>query len=199
MDTILQTFPLSFLLRSAFSGVFFVLSYCVVTGNKAHIKVDVNNNLLTVALPFALTAGVIVYTLHRSLIYPFIEYMFDQKEAIKARESEFRFISQITINRLKKRLLRRATEAKPYPYHVANYIAAWADYVHLQYVSAWCILFGAITGGIVDHTICICSLSFPPINPPLAWLFIVLFLAASISNWRLHSVDEVLTGPKGLC
>jgi hypothetical protein len=187
MDTILKSFSLGFLLRSVFAGAFFVLSYCVATSGYNFAA----EKLISVGLPCALIAGVTVYGLHRSLIYPVLEWGFNADWAKRLRatkqklwKQEFRWtlISQNTINNLVVRWDSKSKEGKKLRCRF-NQIATWADYIHLQYTSALCIIFGSLAGVIVTG-------GHHPINLPLLGLFISLFIAGIVSNWRSHSVEE---------
>jgi hypothetical protein len=63
----------------------------------------------------------------------------------------------------------------------ARHFSIWADYAHLQYTSALCIVFGATTGYVVADV---------PMEPSWAVITLgtVLFLAGLIADWRLHSM-----------
>ena len=77
MDSILKSFSIGFLLRSVFSGVFFVVSYYVASHHPVDLSTIDGKTLLSLWLPVALFAGVTTYGLHRSLFYPFIECWHD--------------------------------------------------------------------------------------------------------------------------
>jgi hypothetical protein len=115
MDAILKSFSISFLLRSFFAGVFFVLSYQVAEhGLKSALEIN-SKDIFSIGLPFALVAGVTVYGIHRSLIYPIIEWFFsctkifrENKRKLFKKEFRWTLISQNTINNLVERWDRGA-------------------------------------------------------------------------------------------
>ena len=192
MDTLVKSFPLSFLLRSVFSGAFFVVSYCVVSSgyvNELKIK---SENIFTIALPFALIAGVTVYGIHRSLLYPLFEWCFNSEWAVKQRGVWNTLISENTIKNLVKRWDNKAEDVNQRRYERAKQLEIWADYIHLQFASAWCIILGSVAGAIIrcghhwhhghrghHHWHCL-----------LVSVAFIFFVAACISNWRSHSVEE---------
>jgi hypothetical protein len=80
MDSILKTFSIGFLLRSVFAGIFVVVSYYVAFyGLEATVMKIEAKSISSPALLVALFAGVVVYGVHRSMVYPFIEGFFDSK------------------------------------------------------------------------------------------------------------------------
>jgi hypothetical protein len=86
METVLKSFSLGFLLRSVFAGTFFVLTYSVATKNTpAEIHVN-TENLFSFGLVFALVAGVTVYGIHRSVVYPWVEWALDADWAKRLRK-----------------------------------------------------------------------------------------------------------------
>ena len=75
MDSLLKTFSIGFLLRSVFAGIFFVVSYYVAFyGLDATVMKIEAKSISSPALLVGLFVGVVVYGVHRSLIYPFIEF-----------------------------------------------------------------------------------------------------------------------------
>src|SRR5271156_4210449 len=87
MDAILKSFSISFLLRSFFAGVFFVLSYRVAAeGLKNALEIN-SKDIFTIGLLFALVAGVTVYGIHRSLIYPIIEWFFNCTKNVRQKKT----------------------------------------------------------------------------------------------------------------
>ena len=79
MDSILKAFSIGFLLRSVFAGIFFVLSYYVACGYDLEPTIMEAKSFSSSGLLVALFAGVVVYGVHRSLVYPFIEGFFNSK------------------------------------------------------------------------------------------------------------------------
>src|SRR5271170_6257056 len=158
MDAILKSFSISFLLRSFFAGVFFVLSYRMAEqGLKNALEIN-SKDIFTIGLLFALVAGVTVYGIHRSLIYPIIEWFFNctknvrKKRAMWIKKKEFRWtlISQNTIVNLVERWDRRAKGGKEKRFREEQF-SIWADYIHLQYTSSLCIFFGSWSAIIANN------------------------------------------------
>ncbi len=193
MDELLKSFSIGFLLRGMFSGVFFVLAYCVATlGDPKHF---INSgNIFTVALPVALVAGVIVYGLHRSLVFPLVEWGFNSNWARGKRAEWWTLISKNTIKALAKRCDEKCDDPNKKFSERAKYMELWADYIHLQYTSGWCIIAGSITGAIISDG----NILNHPINGWLCAAVILFFIAALSSNWRSHSVDEMWSDPQAL-
>lgn len=183
MGEILKSLSLSFLLRSVFAGTFFVLAYWVATnGTCKAIEID-SGNIFSVGLVFALVAGVNVYGVHRSVVFPLIEWALNSNWAMMQRRRGRTLISENTIRNLVKRWDLRAVRDEQMHYR-AEQIVVWADYVHLQYASAWCIVLGSITGMTVAG-----RWHLPHWRVSAA-LVVFLFAAASVSAWRSHSVEE---------
>jgi len=103
MDSILKAFSIGFLLRSVFAGIFFVVSYYMAFyGLEATVMKIEGKSISSPALLVALFAGVVVYGVHRSVVYPFIEVFFDSKVG-KACRKWFPLISNSTIDTLRWR------------------------------------------------------------------------------------------------
>ncbi len=189
MDSILKSFSIGFLLRSVFSGVFFVISYYVASHSPADLlKID-GKMFLSLGLPAALFAGVTTYGLHRSLFYPVIEFCYDSNRG-KALRKRRPLIRDATIRTLLWRWSADdATSATLRRPRQNRHFNTWADFIHLQYASAQCIVFGAVVGRVVvpgEH---------PPYWPLIS-LAVLLFIAALVSDWRTHSVlDHIRNEP----
>ena len=182
MEAFLKSFPLGFLLRSAFSGVFFVVSFCAASPNLVKINSD---NIFSIGLPFALIAGVIVYGLHRSLIYPWIEWALNANWAKNLREKCLPLISKNSIKTLADSWDAKSNNGKDKLHKRGEQLAVWADYAHLQYASSLCIILGAFSSTLIsDSQYEMCR--------PLFWLIIIFAVAAFVSDWRWHSVQQLL-------
>jgi hypothetical protein len=183
METIVKSLSLGFLLRSVFAGTFFVLTYCMDT-NGTSSGVDVSSdNIFSVGLVFALVAGVTVYGIHRSVIFPWIEWHLSTDWSRKKRKEWKTLISKNAIDDIVRRWDSRAEDDKQARYR-AKQIASWGDYIHLQYASAWCIVLGSASGVILGGH-----------RPPPHWLFFGLlafffFITASVSAWRSRSLED---------
>ena len=189
MNSILKSFSIPFLLRSVFSGIFFVLSYYVSSRNPLEFARIDGSTMLSVALPVALFAGVAAYGIHRSLLYPFAEWFFDSNRG-KAWRKRIPLISDLTIDTLLWRWDQDPHPAKWDRKVINERFNTWADYIHLQYVSTLCIASGAVVGAIIDS-------GKHSLYWPLIGLACLLFLAAIVSNWRHHSVLDYIKSKTG--
>jgi hypothetical protein len=182
VDSILKSFEISFLLRSMFAGAFFVISYYVASHTPQELaKID-DAVVLSVALPVSVFAGVTAYGIHRSLFFPLIEYCFDSACATRLRKW-LPLISSSTMELILRRWDRAAEDKNKWECERAKRLTVWADYTQLQYTSTLCIGLGALVGKTIvpgQHA---------PFWP-LIGLAIFLFVAAIVSDWRLHSMDE---------
>lgn len=190
MDSILKAFNISFLLRNAFSGIFFVIAYYTASHNPLELSNINLTTLLTIVLPVALFAGVTAYGILRSLLYPFIEYFFGSDFG-KAWRKCIPLISDSTIGTL---LWRWNQDDKAMTFdreqikEINQNLNVWGDLIYLQYNSALCIALGAGVGVIIDP-----SRHCP--YWPLIVLAGLLLLAAFVSNWRHHSVLDRIRNP----
>ena len=183
MDAILKSLSLGFLLRSVFAGTFFVFAYGMdTTGTSNGVEIN-SDNIFSVGLVFALVVGVTVYGIHRSVFFPWVEWLLNADWAKKSRREGRTLISKNTIDDVVRRWDSRARSGEEGRYR-AEQIASWGDYIHLQYASAWCIVLGSVAGII-----------FGGRRPPQHWFFLSLLalffvVAASISAWRSRSLEE---------
>ncbi|TXT16825.1 MAG: hypothetical protein FD138_4679 [Planctomycetota bacterium] len=187
MEEILKAFSVSFLLRSIFAGVFFPISYCSGRYGLDGLESALKDSVVT-TLSISLFAGVTAYGFHRSMIYPLLEWGLNSKCAEKHRSTCFSLVSNTTMEVLLSRWKRTGANANQEDEN-AKHFTTWADYTHLQYVSAECIAFGAIACRIVAKE----KLSF---SWPLTLLAVLLAVAAIVSDWRLHSVLEFVARRK---
>ena len=188
MEKILDSISLGFLIRSVFSGAFFVLTFYLA--DPGFFELD-SEKVFSVGLALSLFAGVTVYGLHRSLVYPLIESIFNKPCAFRSRENGSGLISDASISHLAKIWDSKSKDGSDLQFQRGKQIETWADFTHLQYVSAWCIIFGTIVGIFANlshkgcHDIHLVGLFF---------LFIlgvpVFFAAALVSNWRLFSIVQ---------
>lgn len=195
METVLKSFSLGFLLRGIFAGTFFVLTYSVALKNTpAEIQVN-SGNLFSFGMVFALVAGVAVYGIHRSVIYPWFEWAIDADWAKRWRKYGVRLISDNVIRELVDRWDRKAEKEERHPrmHCRAEQITVWADFIHLQYASAWCIVAGYWIGGIVGQP---CQMRYWKLFIAAAGFFVV---AATASAWRARSVEEYWPEPTPPC
>ena len=169
------------LLRSLFSGAFFLIAFCVAVDGPpqfAHLRVA---GELGTALSISLFAGVVVYTLHRSVIYALIEWLINSSEMRQLRK-RVPLISTETTRALLKQW-KRASNSAEVEMERGKHFSTWADYAHLQYTAALCILFGTWCGRIGAQGTGI-------VYWPLVVLACTFALAAFVADWRLHAVRE---------
>jgi hypothetical protein len=182
MESVLTSFSLSFLMRSVFAGGFFWIAYiCGNSGFHALEKVQ-GNQILSDALPVALFSGVTLYGLHRSLLYPLIEFLFDT-DIVKCFRKRRACVSQNTRIAIVQRW-DRGSNQNPLVER-AKHMSTWADFAHLQYVSALALIGGSVVSGLV-------SPADREVSIPLVVLFFLLFTAGLVSDWRLRSIHEYL-------
>jgi hypothetical protein len=181
MDSILKSFTVGFLLRNLFAGVFFVISYYLASHKPSELAEIDGKTVLTLVLPVALFVGVITYGIHRSLFYPFFEcFLFDSKCGRECRRMN-PCIKLATIRTLAWRWDQGTDASKVDHKRVNQCLDTWADLVHLQYTSAFCIPFGSVVGWLI----------VPGAHPPCCSLIIfagLLLCCGFVSDWRLHSV-----------
>ena len=186
MDALLKSFSIGFLLRCVFSGGFFVLSYRVASLGTPALSEFESTGLFALALPMALFAGVTVYGLHRSLVYPIIELGMNSSVA-KALRAKAPLISKPTITLLLQQWDRAAEEDKR-DIERAKHISTWGDFAHLQYASGLCIALGSMARVV--------SVSA---KYEVSWLLVclasVFFIAALLADWRLHAIQDNIGSP----
>lgn len=84
MEQFLTSVSLGFLLRSIFSGVFFVVSNEIAANGKMNLPNAGTHTIETIFI--ALVTGVTMYGLHRSVLYPVIEWFMSSTRAKDWRE-----------------------------------------------------------------------------------------------------------------
>lgn len=190
LESILKAFTVGFLLRSFFAGVFFVISFLFAKEGSYFASAAFSKEWLWGAL----VSGVIAYSLHRSVIYPILEWALNSKPAKRSRRNGFTLISMSTIEFLTKRWdtesktleglqVQANTESERLSYRTQQ-LKNWGDLIHLQFVSASCLILGAWLGSIFSTSDFRSDWGF-------CWLpAVVMFLAAIISNWRSYALEE---------
>ncbi len=183
MDALLKTLQLGFILRSLFAGCFFVVSYQFTCDGPSALALNLSGDAVTSRLAIAAFVGVTVYVLHRAMVYPIIEQVFNL-EAVGRRRHQWPLISKRSLNVLGD-FWSAGAEANKQAKAIARQIAIWGDYTHMLYVSALCVISGSLLRTQVT-----------PAQYELSWTLAiaapVLFGAGLISNWRLHTVREYL-------
>jgi hypothetical protein len=192
MESLLQQLQVGLILRSLFAGGFFVLGYWLSGAEQAFALAT--DSALPWILAVALLAGFTSYVLHRSILYPFIEWGLNSRCAALMRRC-FPLISQRTIALMKELWgynactsdLKTAQESAREKADTERAVALrrWADFVHFLYASALCLGLGSLSWGLTtegDHHL----------NWVIVAIMIIFFGAGLSSDWRLHSVREHL-------
>ncbi len=137
-DSILKSVPFQLLFRGTLPGGFFVFAYVVAT--EGWSSLEKRNVDWSATLAVAAFSGVVIYTVHRSLVYPFIE------AALDWNLRWIRWIQEETTERLKKEWRFGAGTTAEVNAALSRHFTAWNDYIHLQYASLICIVAGSICG-----------------------------------------------------
>ncbi len=119
--------------------------------------------------------------MHPALVYPVIEHLFNTECASRLRK-RFPLISKRSIEVLQSLWLVGAERGKEGE-AVVRHISVWADYTHMLYVSASCIVYGSVARSFAD------TQSYG-ISWPLLIMALTLVTGGLISNWRLHVIRE---------
>jgi hypothetical protein len=135
--------------------------------------------------------GMVVYMVHRCLIFPIIEMLLDLTADFRNRGGDLRrLISRRTTEDLLRRWEMGCESDRALGPELARHISIWADYTHAQYASAWSILFGVFFSSVI----CIgrSSPNYPSgkvdLTCVLYFLAAVFCLSAFVSDWRLQTV-----------
>lgn len=210
METLLSNFPFSFLLRSFFAGVFFALPTVILGNTFAQSEEDSSLTWIAVSL----ISGVIIYSIHRAIIYPAIEW-FLESDCVRRPTASHRccikkvisclckhtLISNNTKKSLRARWLREAgggdSAAEKSNEIFAKQISVWADYTHMLYVSSWCTVLGILVACLASHFY---PESGSGLDMPLRvafCIFALVFLCSGfVSDYRLHQVEDDLRNNK---
>ncbi len=183
MDSLLKSLSLSFLLRSVFAGAFFVISYQVAACGIQTLLAGDTSRLFAVALPVSLFVGFTIYALHRSLLYPIVEFLLESGNVKRFRQ-RCPLIRDTTVDTLIKLWGYGAKPEEKTQEH-AQRLAAWADVTHFNYLSALCIGAGAAFRVITAPG------NYPPCWP-LIFLAVAFTVAGLTSDWRLKRVRELI-------
>jgi hypothetical protein len=180
VDAFLKGFPLAMIFRSIVPGGLFLFALWISYPESQLIAEIDGKDLIVKWLPIAVLAGTAAYAIHRSMIFPWIEALFDSKGAENCRkQGEWsRLIGDKTLARLFTQWRLSAKDKKQPREAIWRHVGTWADYTHLQYASAQCVivgmLYGRISGGAVPTS--------------MAILAALLALGSLSSDWRLHTI-----------
>lgn len=183
MEEILKAFSVGFLLRSVLAGGFFLAALLVGRSTPETVK-DITLENIPLALLVSVFAGVTTYSIHRCLLFPVVEWVFNAGWAKGLRAWGLSLISDSTVNSILRNWGMGESREKAF-LEYRKHITIWADYTHFQYAAALCIVFGSALG---DHLTTDPSVCYPP----LFWLTLILFVGALVSDWRLHSVEDAI-------
>ena len=153
LDKLFDIFPLQLVFRGLFPGGFFVVSYLVASEGWGCVATNLSANPL-LCVGSAVFAGVVVYTLHRAVVYPPIELLMTATQKWR-REAEghkafFRLITVESCQQLVDCWTIGACESEPENRRdviIGHHLTVWNEYVHMQYVATVCIALGAVCGG----------------------------------------------------
>src|SRR4051812_35869409 len=106
MDTIIQSLSLGLLLRCVFAGFFFVISYYTAAHHPDEFS-EIKKLDTIQLIPMTLFIGVVAYSVHRSLLYPVIEWFHNTGRVVTLR-TKIPLISGATIDSLRRRWDRGA-------------------------------------------------------------------------------------------
>ncbi len=181
MDSIIKNFSIGFLIRSIFAGAFFLISYLSAKNGLHSLPDAVIQHDVVKITALSVFVGVVAYGLHRSFLYPIVEFLLDSPCAKSRRSKGCTLIRKTTVDSLLARWSRCEKDKKDET--IAKHISVWADYAHLQYVSAECVIFGAIVSRCIGTT-------ESHFSWPMTRLILAFLAAAFVSDWRLHSVED---------
>jgi len=181
MDSVLRAFSIGFLLRSLFAGVSCLIAYKVTGDGVGSVGSIAAKNLFSEVLPIAVFSGVTIYSLHRSMVYPWIEHILNSDRGRTWRQ-KWPLISRNTIELLSSQWIFNAEPGKE-SQALSSHYSTWADYTHLQYAFAICIAVGSAVRTLVHPADYV-------VNPLLATLILIFLTSALISDWRLHAIRE---------
>jgi len=190
MESLWKSFSISFLLRSVFAGIFFVLSYKVAENSQILNNLSVLKESLITILTISLLAGVSIYGLHRALLYALlIEPILNSKCCENIRKC-CPLITRKTIDYLLAVWDMDSISDTDKIQIRSKKMLPWGDYTHLHYTACWSIVAGALT------YICLNGSHYEKytIHPFLCWLSILFFMAGIVSDWRLKSLREYIIG-----
>lgn len=177
IESMFKAVPIGLLIRSIFSGGFFVLSfYLAAVGIPDWTTLD---KQFGVVIGASLFAGVLVYGIQRAIIYPFIERFFESDKG-EATLKKCPFISEQVI----KTAIWRWNLDVPRPVDnklLNKQLTLWADHIHTQYSVVLCIMFGSFTGWMMDfkdnHKTCW----------PLVFIGLIFAATGFVNNWRHYA------------
>jgi hypothetical protein len=188
MDRTFYSVPLQLIFRGVFPGGFFVLSYAVATyGWRVVTELGwITTLALWVILAAAVFFGVVIYTLHRSAIYPWIEELMSGwiAELPPAKYWRGKLISREACRQLIAHwTVGGETKEKATADIIGNHNTAWNDYIHLQYASTICIALGALCGYVITK-------GDAKFDCTLFWLGTGLWTSAWIADLRRRSLMD---------
>ncbi len=184
MPELLKNVSFGQLLRSVFAGVFFVISYGIATGGSDQLQIigKIDSGMILLA---SLFAGVTAYGIHRSLVYPLLEWIAFDSDLGKTCRQRVPLIRKFTLDSLMVRWNRGIKDCEvDRRIERSRQMTVWADYAHLQYASSLSIVLGRVAAHITHHQSHVAPWS-------LFGLAILFFLAGFVSDWRLRSVENV--------
>lgn len=179
MSDAIKSFSFEILLRNFFSGVFFLAAFYRATGfSSSEVKQVVA--ALPLLIPLSLALGIATYALHRSLLNPFYDLLHCRPFVIGLRD-KCAFMNRDAARHMVNRWLVLgpvgSEQAK-----IQFELKKWSDYIHFQYGSFLSITLGAASGWYFNDKVVF--------DLGVAVIAAVFFLAASLSDWRRHFIED---------
>lgn len=170
MKDILGTISLGFLLRSFIGGVIFYFAQ-----NRFSSIPDLNSSQAAKCL----VIGILIYGIHRSVIYPWVELFFNSNWHRSIRPHN-RSISKNSTDALLFRWTLNSEKEDNHAKTISHHFTTWADYTHLLYCAAWATILGYIAAEA-------------PYDWFRYWVISTGFLSCAwVSDHRFHCVEDYI-------
>lgn len=184
MDALFSHFSLSTILRNFVCGSLFVFTAYVSNHeelNTLHIEGSPAILLLTTA---AVGGGMIIYSVHRSLINPIFEAL--KNWFLKCSYIKSFFFPKCCLDKLLRRW-KYSNEGKDNNDVISNLLSSWADYSHLCYTCGYAVFLGSLTQ-YFSHE----ELTY---DYPIIIFGSIFFIAGFINDLRKQIVEDTLIPP----
>jgi hypothetical protein len=193
MEAFIKSFPFQLLFRGVFPGCFFVISFLSGTEGTSNLEKVITADYKK-WMVVAIFMGVLIYVLHRAIMYPIIECLLeclyptstDKTSTEKNRNwsGVTRLIRSASIDRLGK--MWSFGEYEDPKANIAAHLRTWNDYVQFQYTSALSIIVGAVCVQFFVANTCL------PLCWPLIIAAVILAFGGLVSEIRLRAVGNEL-------
>ena len=154
-EKVMGTLTVALIFRHFVAGAVFVMAFCYAKQHNAAFSALAENlnKYATAVGIIALLAGTLIYTLHRSITNPLIEWLrhvvinFAKREPKKGEQivaKGFRkWLDSFFMPESVHSLMEKRWEAGEKFCPSSEHISSWGDYVHLQYTTAIAMLLGS--------------------------------------------------------